>query len=48
MEKVLHGDCLDILPTFETESIDMIYLDPPFFTNTIQKLKTRDGSKEFL
>jgi len=47
MEKVLHGDCLDILPTFETESIDMIYLDPPFFTNTIQKLKTRDGSKEF-
>lgn len=47
MEKVLHGDCLDILPSFETESIDLIYLDPPFFTNTIQKLKTRDGSKEF-
>jgi len=47
MEKVLHGDCLDILPTFEDESIDLIYLDPPFFTNTIQKLKTRDGSKEF-
>ncbi|SHO80312.1 DNA modification methyltransferase [hydrothermal vent metagenome] len=47
MEKVLQGDCLDILPTFETESIDLIYLDPPFFTNTIQKLKTRDGSKEF-
>ncbi len=47
MEKVLHGDCLDILPSFETKSIDLIYLDPPFFTNTIQKLKTRDGSKEF-
>jgi site-specific DNA-methyltransferase (adenine-specific) len=47
MEKVLHGDCLDILPTFETKSIDLIYLDPPFFTNTVQKLKTRDGSKEF-
>ena len=47
MEKVLYGDCLDILPDFETESIDLIYLDPPFFTNTIQKLKTRDGSKEF-
>jgi site-specific DNA-methyltransferase (adenine-specific) len=47
MEKVLHGDCLDILPTFEDESIDLIYLDPPFFTNRIQKLKTRDGNKEF-
>ncbi len=47
MEKVLQGDCLDVLQDFETESIDLIYLDPPFFTNTIQKLKTRDGSKEF-
>jgi site-specific DNA-methyltransferase (adenine-specific) len=47
MEKVLHGDCLDILPTLKDESINLIYLDPPFFTNTIQKLKTRDGSKEF-
>lgn len=47
MERVLQGDCLDILPDFESESIDLIYLDPPFFTNTIQKLKTRDGSKEF-
>lgn len=47
MERVLQGDCLDILPSFESESIDLIYLDPPFFTNTIQKLKTRDGSKEF-
>jgi len=47
MEKVLHGDCLEILPTFKDESVDLIYLDPPFFTNTVQKLKTRDGSKEF-
>jgi len=47
MERVIHGDCLDILPSFADESIDLIYLDPPFFTNTIQKLKTRDGSQEF-
>ena len=47
MERVIHGDCLDILPTFEDNSIDLIYLDPPFFTNKIQKLKTKDGKKEF-
>lgn len=47
MEKVLLGDCLELLKEFENDSIDLIYLDPPFFTNTIQKLKTRDGSKEF-
>ena len=37
----------ELLKEFENNSIDLIYLDPPFFTNTIQKLKTRDGSKEF-
>jgi len=47
MEKVILGDCLDILSTIEENSIDLIYLDPPFFTNKIQKLKTRDGKKEF-
>jgi site-specific DNA-methyltransferase (adenine-specific) len=47
MEEVIFGDCLDILPTFESNSVDLIYLDPPFFTNKIQKLKTRDGEKEF-
>lgn len=47
MEKVLLGDCLELLKKFEDNSIDLIYLDPPFFTNTIQKLKTRDGNKEF-
>ncbi len=47
MEKIFHGDCLDVLSDFDKQSIDLIYLDPPFFTNKIQKLKTRDGSKEF-
>jgi site-specific DNA-methyltransferase (adenine-specific) len=47
MEKVILGDCLEILPIFEDNSIDLIYLDPPFFTNKIQKLKTKDGEKEF-
>jgi len=47
MERVLQGDCLELLKDFEDNSIDLIYLDPPFFTNKVQKLKTRDGSREF-
>ncbi len=47
MERILQGDCLNLLKDFKDNSVDLIYLDPPFFTNTIQKLKTRDGSKEF-
>ncbi len=46
-EQVLKGDCLDIVPLLKKQSVDLIYLDPPFFTNKIQKLKTRDGKKEF-
>ena len=37
--KVIHGDCLNELPKIDDNSIDMIYIDPPFFTNKTQKLK---------
>lgn len=30
--KIYRGDCLDILRQFPDESVDMIYADPPFFT----------------
>ncbi len=29
--KLFHGDCLELLPTFERNSIDMIFADPPYF-----------------
>lgn len=32
------GDNLKVLKTFPTNSIDLIYIDPPFFTGTVQKL----------
>lgn len=28
--KIICGDCLDVLKTIDAESIDLIYLDPPF------------------
>ncbi len=45
--KVLKGDCLNLLEQIQDESVDAIYLDPPFFTEKTHTLKTRDGSKEF-
>jgi len=33
MNKLILGDNLEILKTLESESIDLIYLDPPFFSN---------------
>jgi len=33
MNQLILGDCLEALKKLETESIDLIYLDPPFFSN---------------
>ena len=33
MNQLIHGDNFDILKGIETESVDLIYLDPPFFSN---------------
>lgn len=44
----LCGDCLDIIGKMEDESIDVIYLDPPFFTQNEQKLRTRGTNTEYM
>ena len=41
------GDCLDVLDSVGRESIDLVYVDPPFFTQSVQRLQTRDGRREF-
>ena len=33
MNQLILGDCLEVLKKIETASIDLIYLDPPFFSN---------------
>lgn len=44
---VLHGNCQEILDTISQESVDLVYLDPPFFTQKTHSLSTRDNSIEF-
>lgn len=45
--KVIKGDCLDAMASIENRSIDLIYLDPPFFTEKTHRLKNRDRTREF-
>lgn len=45
--RVLHGDCLQELSRLGTATVDLVYLDPPFFTNKSHCLVTRDRSKKF-
>jgi len=42
---ILHGDCLEELNNIEPDSVQLVYLDPPFFTQRSHTMKTRDNSK---
>lgn len=39
------GDCLEILMRFPDESVDLIYLDPPFFSNKQYEVIWGDGAE---
>lgn len=45
--QTLNGDCLSVLDTLPESRFDLIYLDPPFFTQKEHTLTTRDGSTTF-
>lgn len=36
-------DCLNIMKTLPEMSVDMVYLDPPFYTQKTQRLSDKDG-----
>ena len=45
--EVILGDSLDTMKRIEGSSIDLVYLDPPFFTNRHHTAVTRDRTKKF-
>jgi len=46
LNKVILGDCLEILNELEENCIDLIYVDPPFFTQKTRKKRRRDNGVE--
>ena len=45
--EVLHNDCLGALSEARENYFDLVYLDPPFFTGKIHRLKSRDLHMSF-
>jgi site-specific DNA-methyltransferase (adenine-specific) len=41
------GDCLSIMKKIDTGSVSMVYLDPPFLTQRVHSLTTKDRKKVF-
>lgn len=44
---VHHGDCLAVVRSLPVASVDLIYVDPPFFTQKTHALTTRDRKTRF-
>ncbi len=47
LSNVTHGDCLVELSHLGEATADLVYLDPPFFTNKCHSSVTRDRTKKF-
>lgn len=45
--KIYHGNCIKRMKEMEDNSIDLIYFDPPFFTQRKHRLSTRDNKKRY-
>lgn len=47
INKIIHGNCINKLKEIKSNQIDLIYFDPPFFTQKKHSLTNRDNSKTF-
>jgi site-specific DNA-methyltransferase (adenine-specific) len=45
INKIIHGNCAEELQEIEADRIDLVYFDPPFFTQKKHSLANRDNSK---
>ncbi len=45
--ELFQGDCLEIMRTLKGDSVNLVYLDPPFFTQKTHRLRTKDRQQEF-
>lgn len=47
INKILHGNCIDRLQEIDANNIDLVYFDPPFFTQKKHSLTNRENTKTY-
>lgn len=47
IDKIIHGSCIEVLSDFAPDSVDLVYFDPPFFTQKTHSLSSRHNSKVY-
>lgn len=43
--KILLGDCTKVLKSIDSNSVDLVYMDPPFFTQRDHSLRDRENNE---
>ena len=43
--RIIHGDCVDVLKAFPDESVDLVFADPPYNMQLKNQLVRPDHSK---
>ena len=47
INNIYQGNCIERLTEIKSNSVDLVYFDPPFFTQKKHSLVTRDDSKKY-
>lgn len=47
VDKIYKGNCIEKLSELKSNSVDLVYFDPPFFTQKKHSLVNRDESKKY-
>ncbi len=45
--KIYQGNCIELLEKIQSETVDLIYFDPPFFTQKKHSLRTRNNARKY-
>ena len=45
VNKIIHGNCIEILENIESDKVDLVYFDTPFYTQKKHILTNKDNSK---
>lgn len=45
--KIIQGNCIDKLQSIEANQVDLVYFDPPFYTQKKHSLSNRDNSRTY-
>lgn len=47
INRIIHGNCVEKLKEIDANKVDLVYFDPPFFTQRKHSLTNKDNSKTY-